>query len=71
MTKLFLTKGMTIKIQNGEHGVRNNLQGSWQKQKEEICSSTRVVNDNINEEENIVKTRYGRTVKKPDRLMHH
>ena len=51
---------------HSEHGVRNNSQGSVQNQTEEICSSTRVVNKNIN----IVKTRYGRIVRKQDRLMY-
>ena len=57
---------------HGEHGVRNSLQGSGQKQTEEIYSSSRVVNEHINEGENIniVKPRYGRIVKKPDRLMY-
>ena len=39
-------------------------------QKEEVCSNTRVVKEHINEGENIVKTRYGRIVKKPHRLMY-
>ena len=53
---------------HGEHGVRNKLQSSKKEQTEEICSSTRVVNENINEGENIVKTRSGRIMKKPDRI---
>ena len=55
---------------HAEHGVRNNLQGSGGKQTEGICGNTRVVNEHIKEGENIVKTRYGRIVKKPDRLMY-
>ena len=55
---------------HSEQGVRNNLQDSGEKQKDEICSNTRVGNEHINEGENIVKTRYGRIVKKPDRLMY-
>ena len=55
---------------HGEHGVRNNSQGSRQKQTEEICSSMRVVNENINDDENIVKTRYRRIVRKSGRLMY-
>ena len=43
-------------------GVRNNSQGSKQEQIEDISDSRRVDNDNINEGENIVKTRYGRIV---------
>ena len=65
-TRLFITKGITIKI----HRVRNNSQGSSQEETEEISYSTRVDNDNINEGENFVKTRYGRVVRKPDRLMY-
>ena len=55
---------------HGEHGVINNSQGRGHEQKEEISDSTRVDNDNMNEGENIVKTRYGRIVRKPDRLMY-
>ena len=55
---------------HSEHKVRNNLQGSGEKQTEEVCSNTRVVNEHVSEGENIVKTRYGRIVKKPDRLMY-
>ena len=55
---------------HGEHAVRNNSQGSRQEQIEEISDSTRVDNNNINEGENIIKTRYRRTVRKPDRLMY-
>ena len=32
---------------HGEHGDRNNSQGSRQNKTKEICSSTRVVNENI------------------------
>ena len=55
---------------HGEHGVRSNSQGSRQEQIGEISNGTRVHNDNIKEGENIVKTRYGRIVRKPDRLMY-
>ena len=55
---------------HGENGVRYNSQGSSQKQIEEISDSTRVGNDNINEAENIVKTRYGTSVRKLDSLMY-
>ena len=55
---------------HSEQGVKNNLQSSREKQTEEVCSNTRVVNENINEGGNIVKTRYGRIVKMPDRLMY-
>ena len=40
---------------HGKHKVRNNFQGSRPKQTEETSSSTRVVNENINEGENILK----------------
>ena len=53
-----------------EHGVTNNSQGSRQEQIEEKSDNTRVDNDNISEGENIVKTRYRRIVRKPDRLMY-
>ena len=55
---------------HSEHRVGNNLYGSEQKQTEKMCSNTRVVNENIKEGEHIVETRYGRIVKKPDRLMY-
>ena len=55
---------------HSEQGVKDNLQSIGEKQMEEVCSNTRVVNENINEGENIVKTRYGGIVKKPDRLMY-
>ena len=55
---------------HGQNKVRNNLQGSREEQTEEVCSNTRVDNDHKKEGENIVKTRYGRIVKKPDRLMY-
>ena len=42
---------------HGEHAVRNKLQGIGEKQTEEICSNTKVVNEHINEGENTVKTR--------------
>ena len=55
---------------HSEQGVKNNLKkNSREKQTDEVYSNARVVNKNINEGENIVKTRYGRIVKKPDRLM--
>ena len=50
---------------HGEHRVRNDFQGSGQKQTEEISSSTRVVNENINKGENIVKTRYWKNCEEP------
>ena len=70
MDKAISNKRDNNKTIHGEHEVRNNLQGSREKQTEEVCSNTRVVNGHINEGGNIVKTRYGRIVKKPDRLMY-
>ena len=67
MDKAISNERDDIQNTHGECGVRNNLQGSIQKQ---ICSNTRVANESINEGENIVKTRYGRIVKKPDRLIY-
>ena len=69
MNKAISNKKEDNQNTHGEHGVRNNSQGSRQEQIEEISDSTRMNNDNINEGENIVKTRYGRIVRKPDRLM--
>ena len=54
----------------GEHNERTNIQDIREKQTEEECSNTRVDNEHKNEGGNIVTTRYGRTVKKPDRLMY-
>ena len=51
-------------------GLETIYKAVRQKQTEEICSSIRVVNENINEGENIIKTRYRRIVRKPDRLMY-
>ena len=53
-----------------EHRDRNNSQGSGQEQIEKISNVTKVDNDNIKEGENIVKTRYRRIFRKPDRLMY-
>ena len=58
------------KNKQGEHEDRNNLQGIREKQTEEVCSNTRVDNEHKNEGEHIVKARYGRIVKKPDRPMY-
>ena len=55
---------------HGEHGVRNKSKGSKQEQIEEMSDSTRMDNDNINEGDNLFKTRYRRIVRKPDRLMY-
>ena len=53
---------------HGEHGLGNKSQGSRHEQIEEISDSARVDKDYIHEAENIVKTRYGRIVRKPGRL---
>ena len=55
---------------HGEHRAKNNLQSSRQEQIEKIANEERVDNDTIKASENIVKTRYGRIVRKPDRLMY-
>ena len=54
----------------GEQGAINNSQGNRQEHIEKISNETRMDNDNIKEGENIVKTKYGRIVRKPDRLMY-
>ena len=55
---------------HGEEGSKNNPQGSGQEHIQKIPNETRIGNGNIKEGENIVKTKYGRTVKKPDRLVY-
>ena len=55
---------------HGEHGAKNNSQGSRQEQREKIANETRVDNDTIKAGENIVMTRYARIIRKPDRLMY-
>ena len=49
---------------------KNNSQGSRQEHIQKISNGARIDNDDIQKGENIVKTRYGRTVRKPDRLMY-
>ena len=46
---------------------KNNPQGNRQDMQKTVIS-TRVDNNRIQQGENVVKTRYGRTVRKPDRL---
>ena len=53
---------------HGEQGAENKPQGSKQEHMQEMSNETRVDNDDVQEGENIVKMRYGRTVRKPDRL---
>ena len=55
---------------HGEHRAKNNSQGSRQEQIEKIANEAGVDNDTMKVGENIVKTRYGRIIRKPDRLMH-
>ena len=58
---------------HGEHRAKNSSQGSGQEQikkMEKIANEAGLDNDTIKAVENIVKTRYGRTVRKPDRLMY-
>ena len=53
---------------HGEQGTKNNPQGNSQENIQKTLNKTRVHNDDIQKGENIVKTRYGRTRRKPDRL---
>ena len=50
--------------------AKNNLQGNGQECTQKILNNIRVDNNGIQKGENIVKTRYGRTIRKPDRLMY-
>ena len=45
-----------------------NSQGSRQEHIEKISNEARIVNVGIKKGENIVRTRYGRTIRKPDRF---
>ena len=51
-----------------EQQAKNNLQGNGQQCMQNILNNTRVDNNDIQKGENIVKTRYGRKIRKPDRL---
>ena len=44
------------------------FKGGTQEETQRIPNEARVDNDDIQKDENIVKTRYGRTVRKLDRL---
>ena len=55
---------------HSKQGAKSNSQGTRQEHMEKLSNETWVNNDNIKEGENIVKTRYGRIVRKPDRLMY-
>ena len=58
------------KNMQGEQEDRTNIHDIRKKQSEEECSNTRLDNEHKNDGENIVKTRYGRIVKKPGRLVY-
>ena len=53
-----------------EHKETNGIQDIKGKQREEECINTISDNKHKNDGENIVRTGYGRIVKKPDRLMY-
>ena len=53
-----------------EHKDTTNIQDIKGKQTEEECPNTMLVNEHKNDGEYIAKTRYGRIVEKPDRLMY-
>ena len=55
---------MNTKIQKGIQDIKG-------KQTEEECSNTISDNEHKNEGESIVRIRYGRIAKKPDRLMYN
>ena len=54
-----------------EHKETNSIKDIKGKQTEEECSNTILDNEHKNDGENIVRTRYGRMGKKPDRLMYN
>ena len=51
-----------------EQRAKNNSQGGDQEHIQKISNGARIDNDDMQKDENIVKKRYGRTVRKPDRL---
>ena len=53
-----------------EHKDTNSIQDIKGKQTEEECSNTISDNEHKKDGENIMRMRYGRIVKKPDRLMY-
>ena len=53
-----------------EHKETKSLQDIKGKQTEEECSNTILDNEHKMMGKNIVRTRYGRIAKKPDRLMY-
>ena len=52
---------------HGKQGTKNNSQGSGQEHIQKLSNGARIDNDDIPKDENIVKTRYGRNIRKPDR----
>ena len=61
---------MTVRVHMVNTDLKNNSQGSGQEQIEKIANEAGVDNDAIKTDENIVKTSYGRIVRKPDRFMY-
>ena len=59
---------MTARVYMVNKELKNSSQGNRPEHIQEISNETRVGNNNIKEGENIVKTRYGRIVRKPERL---
>ena len=68
-TRPLLTIIMTVKIKMVNTGLKT-IHKPVDRMIEKMANNTRVDNDNIKECENIVKTRYGRIVRKPGRLMY-
>ena len=58
---------IALKVHIDKQQTKNNPQGNWQDMQKTVIN-TRVGNNRIQQGENAVKTRYGRTVRKPDRL---
>ena len=53
-----------------EQQAKDNPKGNGQQHTQNILNKTNVDNNGIQKDENIVKTRCGRTIRKPDRLMY-
>ena len=51
-----------------EQQAKNHPQGNGQEYTQKTLNDTRVDNNSIQKGKNIVKTRYGRMIRKPDRL---
>ena len=67
--EITLNKNNDCQDIHGEQGAKKkNPQGNDQEHIQKILNKTRMDNDDIQKGENIIKTRYGRTIRKPDRL---